>query len=119
VADVPAFLRHIAPALERRLAGSVMAGHTGAIKVNLYRSRFTLVWENGRLVEVGDDYEYQRIEEGDAVFPDLTFLQLLFNYRDIDDLTRAFADCYTRTNEARVLLRALFPRRPSRVIPLG
>lgn len=119
VPDIPAFLRHVAPALERRLAGSVMAGHTGTLKINLYRSRFTLVWENGRLKEVGDGYGYKRLEEGDAAFPDLTFLQLLFGHRNIDELTHSFADCFIDNNEALVLLRVLFPKRPSRVVPLG
>lgn len=119
VPDVPAFLRHIAPALEQRLARSVLAGYTGSLKINLYRSRFTMVWENGRLVEVGEGYDYKRLEDGDAIFPDLTFLQLLFGYRDIDELNQSYADLSTNNNDALVLLRALFPKRPSRVIPMG
>ncbi len=119
VPDIPAFLRHIAPALERQLAGSVMAGHTGISKINLYRSRFVMVWEDGRLKEVTDGYEYERLEHGDANFPDLTFLQLLFGFRSYDELNAAFVDCYSRDATTRVLLRALFPRRPSHVIPLG
>lgn len=119
VPDIPAFLRHIAPALDRRLAGSVMAGHSGMLKINLYRSRCLLRWEGGRLVEVVDGYEYNRVEEGDASFPELTFLQLLFGHRGIDELRHSFTDLYTDNNEALVLLRALFPRQPSRPIPLG
>lgn len=119
VPNIPAFLRHIAPALERRLDNSVLAGHSGTIKINLYRSRFTLVWENGRLIEVGDSYTYRQLEEGDATFPELTFLQLLFGYRSIDELIHSYSDLYTDNNEARVLLHALFPKRPSRVIPMG
>lgn len=119
VPDIPAFLRHITPALERRLAASVVAGHTGTLRLNLYRSRFTLMWEKGRLIEVGEGYEYRRLEEGDAAFPDQTFLQLLFGHRDIDELVQAFTDLYTDNSEAYVLLRALFPRQPSRVIPMG
>ncbi len=119
VPDIPAFLRHIAPALERQLAGSVMAGHTGISKINLYRSRFVMVWEDGRLKEVTDGYEYERLEHGDANFPDLTFLQLLFGFRSYDELNAAFVDCYSRDATTRVLMRAFFPRRPSHVIPLG
>jgi hypothetical protein len=118
VPDIPTFLRHVAPVLERRLAGSVMAGYSGAVKVNLYRSRFTLVWADGRLVEVGADYGYKRLEDGDALFPELTFLQLLFGYRGIDELTLAYADLYTTSNDALILLRALFPRRSSRPLPM-
>jgi hypothetical protein len=119
VPNIPTFLRHIAPALERRLAGSVMAGHSGTLQVNLYRSRFTLVWQDGRLVEVGESYPYNRLEEGDAAFPDLTFLQLLFGFRSIDELKLSFTDLFTENNDALILLRSLFPKRPSRAIPLG
>jgi hypothetical protein len=89
------------------------------LKINLYRSRFTLEWENGRLKEVGEGYELKYLEEGDALFPELTFLQLLFGYRSIDELNLSYADLYTNSNEALVLLRALFPKRPSRAIPMG
>lgn len=119
VTDVPALLRHITPALERRLAGSVLAGHTGVTKINLYRSRFTMVWEQGRLKEVGESYTYSRLEDGDAAFPELTFLQLLFGFRDHDELYQSYTDHYTRDNDTEVLLRVLFPKRPSHVIPMG
>ena len=117
--DIPAFLRHVAPALERQLAASVMAGHTGRCKINLYRSRFEMVWHDGRLTEVTDGYEHKRLDDGDANFPDLTFLQLLFGFRSFEELMTAFVDCYPSDNTTRVLLRALFPKRPSHVIPLG
>lgn len=119
VPDIPAFLRHIAPALEARLARSVVAGHTGTLRINLYQSRLTMVWERGRLIEVGEGYDHERLDEGDALFPDLTFLQLLFSYRSIDELTQSYADLYTNSNDALVVLRALFPKQPSRTIPMG
>ena len=119
VPDIPAFLRHITPALERQLAGSVIAGHTGTCQINLYRSRFVMVWEEGRLKEVIDGYEYRRLDDGDANFPELTFLQLLFGFRSFDELITSFVDCYPGNSTTRVLLRALFPKRPSHVIPLG
>lgn len=119
VPDIPAFLRHITPALETRLSRSVVAGHTGTVKINLYQSRFTLKWEDGRLAEVGEGYEYDRLDEGDALFPELTFLQLLFGYRSFDELNQSYADLYTNSNDALVLLRSLFPKRPSRTIPMG
>jgi len=119
VPDIPAFIRHIGPSLERRLAGSVMAGHSGEMRINLYRSRFTMVWEKGRLQDVRDGYEYKRLEEGDAAFPDLTFLHLLFGHQSHDELFAAYADHFVRAKEYRVLLRVLFPKRPSHVIPMG
>lgn len=119
VPDIPAFLRHIAPALERRLAASVLAGHTGTTRVNLYRSRFSLVWDNGRLREIEDGFEHKRLDDGDVAFPDLTFLQLLFGYRSWDELYQNFADCWADNNETAVLMRHLFPKQPSHVLPMG
>jgi hypothetical protein len=46
VADLPAFLSHIAPALERRLEGSLLAGHTGELKVTFYNQGLRLVFES-------------------------------------------------------------------------
>jgi hypothetical protein len=53
-----------------------------------------------------------------AMFPDRTFLQLLFGFRGLEELETMFVDCVVRTNEARVLLTALFPKRPSDVWPV-
>ena len=53
-----------------------------------------------------------------ALFPDLTFLQLLFGLRSAEDLTAWYPDCLIRNAETRALLNALFPRRPSFVWPV-
>jgi predicted acetyltransferase len=118
VPDLPRFLRHISPALERRLAESVMAGHSGKLRLNFYRSTLTLLFEQGRLKELGS-YEPGHVEDADALLPDLTFLQLLFGYRSFEELDFAFADCYASDAEAAVLLNCLFPRRPSDINPLN
>ena len=117
VPDLPGFLRHITPVLEKRLAGSVMAGHSGTLKLNFYQTQMTLVFENGKLTDIGT-FDPERVESGDAVFPDLTFLKLLFGHRSLEELDAARADCYAN-NEAAVLLPILFPKRPSRLIELG
>jgi len=114
VPDVPGFLRRVGPALERRLAKSVAVGHTGELKLSFYRDGVRLAFEKGRLAEV-EPWTPTRQERGDAGFPGLTFLQLLFGYRSLEDLEHAFADCRVSTDEARALLEALFPRQPSRV----
>lgn len=115
--DLPAFLRHITPVLERRLAGSVMAGHSGALRLNLFREQIALVWERGRLREVGT-FERRYLADGDAIFPDLTFLQLLFGYRSFEELCENYADCSADDAGAAVLLNILFPRRPSDFSPV-
>lgn len=117
VPDLRAFLERIRPVLERRLAGSVMAGHTGRLRLNFYRERMTIELESGRITGFGT-YEAERLEEGDFAFPALTFLQLLFGRRSVDELAAAYADCGGK-EEARILLNILFPKRHSQVLGLG
>jgi hypothetical protein len=115
VPDLPGFLRHIAPVLEARLAHSNFAGHSGEIKLTFYRSGLRLVFEKGRLAAA----EAWRPEPvggaGDAGFPDLTFLQLLFGYRSLEELRYAFADCWAGSTNTHLLLEALFPKKSSSV----
>lgn len=117
VPDLPGFLRHVTPVLERRLAESLMAGHTGTLKLNLYRQRFALRFEGGKLAEISD-YEAKSVEDGDAAFPEWTFLHLLFGHRSLAELRDMFVDCWAN-NDATVLLPILFPKRPSHLIELG
>lgn len=118
VADLPAFLRQIAPALDKRLANSVMAGFSGTKKVGFYRSAIEMTWENGRLQNI-QPYQLKTREEGNLNFPDHTFLQLLFCHRSLSELDRMFADCYAKDGDSFVLFNALFPKRPSLIVPLG
>ncbi len=117
VPDLAGFLQHIAPALERRLAGSALVGHTGETKISFYRDGLDLVFEKGRLVAV-EPWRPTPEKEGDAGFPDLTFLQLLFGYRSLEELDHAFADCWA-DNDGRALLEALFPKQASDIWPVS
>jgi hypothetical protein len=102
----------VSPALEARLAASAVAGHSGTLAVSFYRNGVRLRLEQGRLAEV-EPWPSPGQEEGDAWFPDHSFLQLLFGYRSLGELEHAFPDCAARDPAARALLEALFPRRPS------
>jgi hypothetical protein len=113
VPDLPAFVRHIAPALEKRLAESPESGYTGELKLSFYRSGLHLTFDKGAVAVAG--WTPERVEEGDAAFPDLTFLQLLFGYRALEELQYAFPDCSATTDAARVLLPILFPKKTSDV----
>ena len=115
VPDLPRFLRQIAPALERRLADSPLAGHSGELKLSFYRDGLRLAFDRGRLTGV-ELWQPSPADEGAAAFPGLTFLQLLFGYRALHELRYAFADCWVEGDEPRALLAALFPRRPSDVL---
>ncbi len=114
VPDLPAILRAIAPVLEERIATGVVAGHTGELQLNFYTNTLRLRFENGRLAEVGH-FDPANSEDGDALFPNLTFLQLLFGHRSLEQLDAAYPDCYANNPGARVLLDTLFPYAPSDV----
>jgi hypothetical protein len=117
VPDIVAFLQHIAPALEKRLPGSIVEGHTGELKLSFYRSGARLVFEQGRITTV-EAWKPTPDAGGDAAFPNYTFLQLLFGYRTLDELRYAFADCWAG-NSARALLEVLFPKRNSDIWPIA
>ncbi|MBI2942419.1 MAG: GNAT family N-acetyltransferase [Chloroflexi bacterium] len=118
VPDLPGFLRHISPVLERRLAESVAVGHTGELKLSFYRDGLRMVFERGRLV-AAEAWAPIRGEPGVAAFPDRTFLRLLFGYRGLEEMEYAFPDCRPGSSETRAVLKALFPRRPSSVWPVA
>lgn len=112
VPDLAAFLRTIAPALEARLAASAAVDFDGELKLGFYRKGLVLKFEHGRLAAV-EPYQPTSWSNADAAFPDQTFLQLLFGYRDLEELGYAFADCWANPT-GRLLLEALFPKKPSR-----
>lgn len=119
VEDLPAFIRHIAPALEQRLADSPAAGFSGQLLISFYRPGLRLEFQSGRLVQAANWQPGAREDEADASFPGLTFLQLLFGYKSFDELGQAFPDCYWKTWRDRVILNSLFPKRPSDVLPVA
>ncbi|GHO70813.1 hypothetical protein KSC_097050 [Ktedonobacter sp. SOSP1-52] len=112
VKDLPAFLMHIAPALEKRLAASPVAGYTGDLKLDFYRDGLCMRFEQGRLVAVEPWRTPLYGADPSASFPPLIFLQVLFGHRSIEELRHVFPDIWVNP-EARLLLRALFPTRPS------
>lgn len=118
VADVPRFLRHVAPVLERRLAGSILAGHTGELLLDFYRGGARLVFDRGRLVQV-EPWQASHERQGSAGFPGHTFLQMLFGHRTREELGYAFADCWVENEGVQLLLNILFPKRPSNVWPIS
>lgn len=108
VPDLIAFLRHIQPALEKHLIGTVAEGYTGELKLNFYRSGVHLKFERGRITDIAD-WTPGDVEAGDAAFPDLTFLQLLCGRCRTEELTSNFVDCWTNGTTPAVLLDCLFP----------
>jgi hypothetical protein len=68
-----------------------------------------IVIEHGRLTSI----EMTKLDDDNVDFPGLTFLQMVFGHRSLDELYLSFPDCLWDTNETRVLLNILFPKKPS------
>jgi hypothetical protein len=119
IPDLPDFLRHIAAVLEKRLAGSIAAGHTGELKLTFYRTGLRLVFERGKLVGVEEWEPAPQGHSGDAAFPNLTFLQLLLGYRSLEELEYAYADCWHENDRVFALLNTLFPKQNSDIWPVS
>ena len=119
LADVPDFLRLIAPVLEGRLAESPLVGYSGEVKITFYRDGLRLVLDEGHLVSIEAWKPTPVGNVGNAAFPPHTFLQLLFGYRSLESLKSSFPDCWTSGDEVHVLLDTLFPRQPSDVWPIS
>ncbi len=117
VPDLPGFVRHIAPALERRLPGTAAEGFSGEVPISFYRGGVRLVFEQGRLTTAEPWQRPDRSEIPGAGFPPLVFLQLLFGRRSLDELQHAFPDVWV-SDEVAAVVRALFPRRYSLAMPL-
>ena len=109
VPDVPAFVRHVAPVFEKRIAGSIFEGHTGELKFNFYRSAFKMTFDEGKVG--AESYAPAHQDDGDLFFPNHTFLHLLFAHLELDDLERVYPDCWAANDEVRALTKVLFPRR--------
>lgn len=117
VPDLPGFLQLISPILEERLAKSDMAGHSCELSLNFYTNGINLTLEKGKITGI-EPWQKPKDENYSANFPNLTFLQLLFGYRDIDALDDAYADLYCQNEFATPLLKAMFPKKPSYVFEL-
>ena len=107
IPDLVAFLRHIQPALEKNLEGTVAERYNGELKLSYYRSGIQLKFNGGKITDISN-WSPDSVEDGDARFPDLTFLQLLCGCRRFNALKSNFVDCDGR-DEAGVLLDCLFP----------
>ena len=124
VPDLKGFLRLIAPVLEKRLSESLCPGFSGALDINFYRDGLEMVFEKGRLVKV-EDWQSPPANWDTVAFPGQSFLQLLFGWRNLDELRHAFPDCWVAEDYTSVswdyspVFEALFPRQNSHVWPIS
>ncbi|MFA7407567.1 MAG: GNAT family N-acetyltransferase [Anaerolineaceae bacterium] len=118
VPDLLAFIQEMTPALEARLADTPFEYYTGEVKLGFYRDGIRLVFKNGHL-EAINKIDLEALGDATARFPGLTFLQLLFGYRNMDELGHAYADCFASKEENKNLINTLFPKRSSDIWPIS
>jgi hypothetical protein len=117
IPDLPAFLDHIKPVLNDRLAQSMFDRYTGDLTLTFYRSGLKLTFAEGQISGIEETTPKSHRDAG-AGFPGLTFYYLLLGSRTFDELEFAFPDCFVRKPLDRVLLATLFPKQPSTIWPL-
>jgi hypothetical protein len=102
--DVPALLRAIGPALERRIAASPFAGLTRQLQLGFYRDSVTLNFTAGKLASVTASGPC----DGGINFPPQAFVQRVLGYKTLDELHSMYPDVGVAP-AARLLLSTLFP----------
>lgn len=113
IGDFCAFLRSVCPVLEDRLSHSVAAGYTGTVRIHIWNrtSGLGLTFHRGRLEAVG----LYVGEDGDAHLPPEFLTRLLVGRSSLDEMAAEHPEVATPNSDAAVVLRALFPKRPSYV----
>jgi len=104
-------VRHIRPALEANLVGTIAEGYSGELTLSLYWNAIKLEFESGQIADISwINKVYVWGESAYANFPDLTLWQLVCGRRSFKELVEAFPDECCGTTEAGVLLDCLFPK---------
>lgn len=113
VPDLMNFLKLITPALDDNLAHSSCSGYSGALRVGLFTKEIRFSFEQGKITEIVE-VPHPDDEQMDVTFPGLTFLQILFGWRTLQELRFALPDCLLK-EEKTALVEGLFPKVPSRI----
>ncbi len=106
IPDVPRLLRQLAPIFERRIAGSMFAGLTRAVTLDMYRTHTTLHFERGKLTRVepgGADCQ------ADLRLPPSLIAPLALGYRTWRALREPYPDVACE-GQSQPLIDTLFPR---------
>ena len=110
IPDVPALLRALAPALERRLAGTLFARFNDRFVLSFYRQAITLHFAYGHLVEVSDYAPAPR--QAHVSLPPAAFTPLILGHRSVEELRAAYPDVNIH-GIWRLLMETLFPKTSS------
>ena len=117
VEDIPAFLNTIKPVLERRLANSALRGYTGELKLCFYTDGVFIKFEQGKITSIEKWIYTRQTDEGDAKFPYLSFLHILFGHKSFKEISSFYADSYA--NKSKIaLINTLFPKQHNNIHPL-
>ncbi len=124
VPNLADFIKQIKPALERHLENSINAGYSGELKLSFYHDGLLIRFEEGKIVavetlpggELGKGVEQEGIS---AAFPGLTFIQMLFGWRSMEEISYLFPDCDWRNQEIKTLIDLLFPKKTSNLWPIS
>lgn len=108
IPNLVAFLRHITPVLEIRLAKSALARYTGSLTITCGHEAIYFSFKTGSLIKIESEH-IAKPKQGDAAFPHQSFLQLLFGMRSQVELEKTYTG--RRANaRGRTLLNTLFPK---------
>ncbi|KAF9954440.1 hypothetical protein BGZ70_010552 [Mortierella alpina] len=140
IADLPKFIRKVAPVLERRLKESVLQGSSSKLQINFYRKMegmsgrgLEIVLEKGKILDVSDwtplsaeeafaeDREKSlRAKTGEdkerpkrvmrASIAPLTFLRIVTGSMAIAELLARDSENFVQDAEAKMMLDILFPK---------
>ena len=79
---------------------SAMAGASGNLDLNLGGAGVRLELEQGFVAGV-ERWEAKSFGSGDAVFPGLTFLSVLFGLQPVEQVERMIPDAFTASDRGR------------------
>ncbi|KAG0048423.1 hypothetical protein BGZ83_006607 [Gryganskiella cystojenkinii] len=133
ISSYPNFILAIAPELESRLSKSALAGVSGCLLLDFFRSvegcaakGLEITFDNGKIVSAVDwtkpgrevlmEQRLQRKKQGitttfyEAAFPPLVFTMLVTGHQSLNDLYSMYGDVAIRGEETKLLLNTLFPK---------
>ncbi|GJJ77732.1 hypothetical protein EMPS_10091 [Entomortierella parvispora] len=133
IGSYPSFILKVAPELEARLAASALAGISGRLRLDFFRSvegcaakGLEVFIEKGKITQAQgwtNPGPEKLLEERmkwkaagnepkvyDAAFPPLVFTMLLTGRQSLKDLYLAYGDVDIWGHETRLLLNTLFPK---------
>jgi hypothetical protein len=111
VPDWAHFFRTIAPILESRLEGSGAHRYTGEFTINFFnKTALKLEFDNGQLSNADNLTNYT--SRSQAAFPFDSFMDLVFGFRTLDEITQYYPDANAR-GDVSIVLDILFRKRHS------